>query len=49
MRVIRKGLDPGDWVVVEGLQRATPGTRVAVTRKKAQPPVAPKTDASAAQ
>ncbi len=33
MRVITKGLETTDWVVVEGLQRATPGTKVAVTRK----------------
>ncbi len=35
MRVITKGLRPDDWVVVEGLQRATPGTKVAVTHKDA--------------
>jgi len=32
MRVITKGLDETDWVVVEGLQKATPGTEVKVTR-----------------
>jgi multidrug efflux system membrane fusion protein len=32
-RVITKGLEPTDWVVVEGLPRATPGTKVKVTRK----------------
>ncbi len=32
MRVISKGLQQTDWVVVEGLQRATPGTKVVVTR-----------------
>jgi multidrug efflux system membrane fusion protein len=34
-RVITKGLEASDWVVVEGLQRATPGTKVTVTRGKA--------------
>lgn len=34
-RVITKGLEATDWVVVEGLQRATPGTKVSVTRQKA--------------
>jgi multidrug efflux system membrane fusion protein len=32
MRVITGGLAKTDWVVVEGLQRATPGTKVTVTR-----------------
>ena len=34
MRVITSGLKESDWVVVEGLQRATPGTKVTVTRGK---------------
>lgn len=29
MRVIQAGLDAGDWVVVAGIQRASPGTTVA--------------------
>jgi multidrug efflux system membrane fusion protein len=33
-RVVKKGLQASDWVVVEGLQRATPGTKVTVTRRK---------------
>jgi multidrug efflux system membrane fusion protein len=32
LRAITGGLTKDDWVVVEGLQRATPGTKVAVTR-----------------
>jgi multidrug efflux system membrane fusion protein len=48
MRVIRKGVAPGDWVVVDGLQRATPGTKVAVTRKETPAAEAPKPDAGAA-
>jgi RND family efflux transporter MFP subunit len=32
MRVIDKGLDAGDWVVVEGLQRAIPGAKVTPKR-----------------
>src|ERR1700722_902432 len=27
-RIIESGLDPGDWVVTEGVQRAFPGTKV---------------------
>jgi RND family efflux transporter MFP subunit len=33
-RVITKGLQASDWVVVEGIQRAAPGTKVTVTRQK---------------
>ena len=29
LRSIRQGLKPGEWVVVNGLQQARPGTRVA--------------------
>jgi len=28
LRVIESGLDPGDWVVTEGIQRAFPGAKV---------------------
>jgi hypothetical protein len=28
MRVIKQGLSAGDWVVVDGLQRAIPGSKV---------------------
>ncbi|MCG6860301.1 MAG: efflux RND transporter periplasmic adaptor subunit [Chromatiaceae bacterium] len=34
MRVVTKGVETSDWVVVEGLQRATPGTKVTVTRQE---------------
>ena len=27
-RIVESGLDPGDWVVTEGLQRAFPGAKV---------------------
>jgi hypothetical protein len=29
LRVIESGLDAGDWVVTEGIQQATPGSKVA--------------------
>jgi membrane fusion protein, multidrug efflux system len=28
LRIIESGLDPGDWVVIEGIQRAFPGAKV---------------------
>jgi multidrug efflux system membrane fusion protein len=28
LRVIETGLEPGDWVVTEGIQRAAPGSKV---------------------
>jgi len=28
LRIIESGLDPGDWVVTEGVQRAFPGAKV---------------------
>ena len=28
LRIIESGLDPGDWVVTEGIQRAFPGAKV---------------------
>jgi RND family efflux transporter MFP subunit len=36
MRVIRSGLEPGDWVVTKGLQRARPGQKVKPTREVLQ-------------
>lgn len=33
MRVIRNGLEPGEWVVTKGLQRARPGQKVKATRE----------------
>jgi multidrug efflux system membrane fusion protein len=48
MRVITKGLVRTDWVVVEGLQRATPGTKVSVIRVDAAASTAPAGGAAAA-
>jgi multidrug efflux system membrane fusion protein len=28
LRVIEEGLQPGDWVIVNGIQRARPGAKV---------------------
>jgi RND family efflux transporter MFP subunit len=42
MRVVSEGVGPGDWVVVNGLQRARPGSEVKPTRSDAT------TEASAA-
>ena len=39
LRVIEKGLKPGDWVIVNGLQRARPGNPV--TPEKAPMPLPP--------
>jgi hypothetical protein len=39
LRVIEKGLKPGDWVIVNGLQRARPGAEV--TAEKAPMPLPP--------
>lgn len=38
MRVIREGLQPEDWVVVNGIQRVTPGARVDPERQTSSPP-----------
>jgi multidrug efflux pump subunit AcrA (membrane-fusion protein) len=40
MRVIEQGVSADDWVVVEGIQRAIPGSRIAPERLE-QAPVAP--------
>jgi RND family efflux transporter MFP subunit len=37
LRVIESGLDPGDWVVTEGIQRAFPGAKVDPQRAAATP------------
>jgi len=37
LRVIEEGLDPGDWVVAEGIQRAIPGAKVAPEKVKLDP------------
>jgi len=47
MRVITKGLETTDRVIVEGLQRAIPGTKVAVTRKDATTGASPPAGAAA--
>ena len=36
LRIIESGLDPGDWVVTEGVQRAFPGTKVEPQRTELQ-------------
>jgi membrane fusion protein, multidrug efflux system len=41
LRVITGGLSKSDWVVVEGLQRATPGSKVAVNRVEGTATTAP--------
>jgi membrane fusion protein, multidrug efflux system len=49
-RIIESGIDPGDWVVTEGVQRAIPGAKVdpqqtklsAEPEKSAEAPAAPK-------
>ena len=43
LRVIEKGLSPGEWVIVNGLQRARPGA--AVEAKKEPMPLPPAADA----
>ena len=43
LRVIEKGLSPGEWVIVNGLQRARPGA--AVEAQKAPMPLPPAADA----
>jgi len=51
LRVIEAGLEPGDWVVTEGIQRAIPGSKVspekAVMQASADP--APVANAPAAK
>jgi membrane fusion protein, multidrug efflux system len=51
LRVIESGLDPGDWVVTEGVQRAFPGAKVEPQRSEltsaaADPSDAVKSDAA---
>ena len=53
-RIIESGIDPGDWVVTEGVQRAIPGAKVdpqqtklgAAPKKTAEPSAAAKPAAS---
>ena len=37
LRIIESGLDPGDWVVTEGIQRAFPGAKVDPQRAASAP------------
>jgi len=37
LRIIESGLDPGDWVVTEGIQRAFPGAKVDPQRAASTP------------
>ena len=37
LRIIESGLDPGDWVVVDGVQRAFPGSKVEPQRTELKP------------
>lgn len=48
MRAVKKGLGPDDWVVVSGIQRATPGRQVAPETADEQPAAAPAADATTA-
>jgi RND family efflux transporter MFP subunit len=47
MRVIDKGIGPDDWVVVDGLQRAIPGAKVAPKRVEQPASAAPAAPAAA--
>ena len=45
--IIESGLDPGDWVVIEGIQRAFPGAKVEPQRselKSAEPAIGRRQD-----
>jgi membrane fusion protein, multidrug efflux system len=44
LRIIESGLDPGDWVVTEGVQRAFPGAKVEPQRTKLQSAAADQSD-----
>lgn len=48
LRVIEEGVQPDDWIIVNGIQRARPGVTVKPQRtvegKEAPPPVAPPAD-----
>jgi membrane fusion protein, multidrug efflux system len=51
LRIIESGLDPSDWVVTEGIQRAFPGAKVDPQRSEltsvaADPSNAAKTSAT---
>jgi multidrug efflux system membrane fusion protein len=40
LRIIESGLDPGDWVVTDGIQRASPGAKVDPQRAASTPDAA---------
>ncbi|MEZ2131814.1 MULTISPECIES: efflux RND transporter periplasmic adaptor subunit [unclassified Sinorhizobium] len=40
LRVIDSGVDAGDWVVIEGIQQAIPGSKVAPVKIEMSPPTA---------
>jgi RND family efflux transporter MFP subunit len=47
LRVIQEGVTPADWVVVDGLQRARPGSVVKAVRTETKaPPATPATEAA---
>jgi membrane fusion protein, multidrug efflux system len=44
LRIIESGLDPGDWVVTEGVQRAFPGAKVEPQRNELKSAAADQSD-----
>jgi hypothetical protein len=46
LRIIESGLDPDDWVVTEGIQRAFPGAKVEPQRSKLTSVAADSSDAA---
>jgi multidrug efflux pump subunit AcrA (membrane-fusion protein) len=42
--IIESGLDPGDWVVIEGIQQAFPGAKVEPQRSALKPTEAGSSD-----
>jgi membrane fusion protein, multidrug efflux system len=44
LRIIKSGLDPGDWVVTEGVQRAFPGAKVEPQRTELKSAAADQSD-----
>lgn len=49
LRVIEEGLQPGDWVVVDGLLRARPGITVTPERQEMSPPAPKKAHAETSE
>ena len=48
LRIIESGLDPNDWVVTEGVQRAFPGAKVDPQESELAPVAAESADDAAA-